>query len=206
MRSYTSLPWIEKPVLAYGVQRSPITMIVLHSTAGTAASAIAWFNNPQAGTSAHYVIDNKGQLYAMLEEYLSAWHAGDYNVNLKSIGIEHEGYTGLVRSDKEYATSAKLVADICKYYGIACDRAHIKAHREIVSTQCPTDLDVDRIVREAKAILTPAPSPIEVITTQVKQKVNTSVSDDSFKAWFVSYIGQQDKSTLRNWLRKILGI
>lgn len=164
-RKYTSLPYTEYPVAAgnFGPEseRRTIDTLILHSTAGTYQSSVNWFNNPQAGTSAHYVIANDGRLAAMLEEYLVGYHSGNYSVNQRSIGIEHEGYSGLVRKDTEYATSAKLVADICKFYNIPIDRAHIKPHREIVATACPTDLDVDRIIRDAKAIANPlTPSPV----------------------------------------------
>lgn len=197
-RTYTTLPYIEKPVLAYGVQRDPITTIILHSTAGTASSAISWFNNPNAGTSAHYIIANNGQLYAMLEEYLTGYHAGNYDVNLKSLGIEHEGYTGLVRSNAEYTTSAKLVADICKYYSIPCDRAHIKPHWEITQTSCPTDLDVDRIIREAKILISPPEDQATKDLKSVKSKINSSLTDEQFKSYVTSF----KATALRQWMRK----
>ncbi len=154
-RKYTSLPYTEYPTLAYGGEstRKPIDTIILHSTNSTYESAISWFNSPNAGTSAHYIIANDGRLAAMLEEYFVAYHSGNLQTNERSIGIEHEGYNGLVRKDSEYDTSAKLVADICKFYNIPCDSAHIKPHREIVATACPTDLDVNRIISSAKLIL-----------------------------------------------------
>ena len=154
-RAYTQLPYTEYPTLAYDseVQRLPIAMIILHSTAGTYESSISYFNNPKAGTSAHYIIANDGRLAGMLEEYNVAFHSGSYEVNRRSIGIEHEGYSGMVRKDSEYTMSAKLVADICKFYNIPCNRDTVKPHREIVPTACPTDLDIDRIIREANVIL-----------------------------------------------------
>lgn len=155
-RTYTTLPYIEYPVADgnFDGSRTSIDRIVLHSTAGTYQSAINWFGSVRAGTSAHYIISNKGELAAMLEEYNTAYHSGNYVMNQRSIGIEHEGYDGLVRSDKEYAMSAKLVADICKFYSIPCDSTHVIPHKSVIQTSCPTDLDVARIIREANAILT----------------------------------------------------
>jgi hypothetical protein len=46
-----------------------------------------------------------------------------------------------------------LVADICKFYNIPCDRKHIKKHSEIIPTACPNEIDVERIVRQARQIL-----------------------------------------------------
>ncbi len=156
-RKYTTLPYTEYPVATgnFDKTRKPITQIIIHSTVSKYESAIAWFGNPKAGTSAHYVIANDGRLAAMLEEYYTAYHSGNYGVNQSSIGIEHEWYSGLTLTDKLYATSAKLVADICKYYNIPCNRGTVKGHNEITATGCPNGVGVDRIVKEAQAILTP---------------------------------------------------
>lgn len=160
-RKYTQLPFTEYPVIAYDDEshRLPIDTIILHSTNSTYMSAVNWFNNPNAGTSAHYVISNNGDLAAMLEEYFVAFASGNYLVNQKSINIEHEGYVGMVRSDKEYEMSIKLVADICKFYSIPADNIHIKPHRDIVATSCPTDLDINRIINGAKALVSGTPTP-----------------------------------------------
>ena len=45
------------------------------------------------------------------------------------------------------------MADICKFYNIPCDRQHIKKHSEIVPTACPNEIDVERIVNQARQIL-----------------------------------------------------
>lgn len=158
-RKYTTLPFTEYTTYAYEDRFVPVTQIIIHSTVGTVASAISTFSNPNATTSAHYIVGNDGRLWAGLEEYEVAYHSGNIDVNRRSIGIEHEWYQGMVISDKLYATSAKLVADICKFYGLSANRGVIKGHKEIVPTGCPNQIDVDRIVREASAILTP-PTPV----------------------------------------------
>ena len=153
-RKYTSLPYTEYTVATgnFDTSRKPITQIVIHSTVSTYKSAISWFGNPKAGTSAHYIISNKGELAAMLEEYYTAYHSGNYGVNQTSIGIEHEWYNGITPSDKLYQESALLVHDICHFYGLSINRGVIKGHKEIVPTGCPNEIDVDRIVREAQAL------------------------------------------------------
>src|SRR5258708_18286423 len=82
-------------------------------------------------------------------------------MNQRSIGIEHiddNNYNG-IRPDILYATSARLVADICQFYGIPIDRKHILKHSEVsdAPTGCPDALDIERIVRQA--ILVPVPTP-----------------------------------------------
>jgi hypothetical protein len=71
-----------------------ISMIVLHATAGSAASALAWLTNPAARVSAHYLIEKSGHTYQLVADEYAAWHAGRASwqgqtaVNECSIGIE----------------------------------------------------------------------------------------------------------------------
>lgn len=73
-----------------------ITMLVLHATAGTARSALAWLTNKAARVSAHYLIDKQGQVYQLVDDDRAAWHAGRSSwrgqeaINERSIGIEIE--------------------------------------------------------------------------------------------------------------------
>jgi hypothetical protein len=154
-REETTLPNIEFTTATgnYDESRLPIDTIVIHSTVGTVQSAINRFGTKGTKVSAHYIIGNDGKLYQGLEEYYTAYHSGNYNINQRSIGIEHEWYQGIHPSDALYETSAKLVADICRFYNIPCDRQHIKKHSEIIPTACPNEIDVERIVRQARQIL-----------------------------------------------------
>lgn len=156
-RFTTAIPYKEYPV-AYGhfdKSRKPIDRIVLHTSVSTRQGIINTFGGGSRKVSAHYAVDLDGSLLAFLEEYYTAYHAGNYAMNQRSIGIEHidNGRYNDPRPDALYETSAKLVADICKFYDIPCDRQHILKHNEITATGCPHNLDVDRIVREAKKIL-----------------------------------------------------
>ena len=51
-------------------------MIVIHATAGTVRSALAWLTNPASRVSAHYLIDKAGQIYRLVPDEYAAWHAG----------------------------------------------------------------------------------------------------------------------------------
>lgn len=157
-RRFTSaIPYKEYTVALghFDKSRKPIDRIVLHTSVSTRQGLINTFGGGSRKVSAHYGIDLDGSLLAFLEEYWTAYHAGNYAMNQRSIGIEHidNGKYNDPRPDALYETSAKLVADICKFYDIPCDRKHILKHNEITATGCPHNLDVDRIVREAKAIL-----------------------------------------------------
>jgi N-acetyl-anhydromuramyl-L-alanine amidase AmpD len=73
-----------------------ISMIVLHATAGTARSALAWLTNPAARVSAHYLIDKSGHTYQLVRDENTAWHAGraswhgQTKINELSLGVELE--------------------------------------------------------------------------------------------------------------------
>lgn len=74
---------------------TPIDMLVLHYTGmETAEAALARLADPEAQVSAHYLIDEDGTVYTLVEESMRAWHAGlshwrgDSDVNARSIGIE----------------------------------------------------------------------------------------------------------------------
>lgn len=71
-----------------------IDCVVLHATAGSLSATLAWFKNPEAGVSAHYVVAKDGRVYQMVEERRRAYHAGASkyqgrtNFNNFSVGIE----------------------------------------------------------------------------------------------------------------------
>lgn len=167
-RKYTTLPFTEYTTTTYDTNRKPLTNIIIHSTVGTVRAAINTFSSPTAKTSAHYIVGNDGKLWAGLEEYNVGYHSGNYEMNQSSIGIENEWYQGIHPTEQLYATLAKLVADICKFYGLGCNRGVIKGHKEITPTSCPNEIDVDRVVREANIILKSV--PVESIA-QLKQKI-----------------------------------
>ncbi len=141
--------------------RKPIDRIVLHwFGAGTLESAHTTFQKP-GGTSAHYGISGS-RVWQWVKEENVAWHAGNYAMNQRSIGIEHDATTTSPASEETYKTSAQLLADICKKYNIPLDRTHVIKHSEVPrATQCPGTLDIDRIIALAQAInAQPVPSPI----------------------------------------------
>ena len=72
-----------------------IDMLLLHYTGmETAEDAFLRLKDPSAKVSAHYVIEEDGQLTRMVDETRRAWHAGvsywagDTDINGCSIGIE----------------------------------------------------------------------------------------------------------------------
>ena len=73
----------------------PVDMLVIHYTGmESAEDAMARLQDPAAGVSAHYLIDEDGAVYRLVDEEMRAWHAGEAwwrgrgDVNGRSIGIE----------------------------------------------------------------------------------------------------------------------
>ncbi|WP_053057523.1 golvesin C-terminal-like domain-containing protein [Rubrobacter aplysinae] len=112
----------------------PIDWVVIHVTQGSWSSALNWFQNPSAGVSAHYTVrSSDGKLGQSLSELNIGYHAGNWTVNRRSVGIEHEGYvsdpswfTGAM-----YRSSARLTAYLCDRFNIPADRDHIFGHNEV---------------------------------------------------------------------------
>ncbi|MFZ5482141.1 MAG: N-acetylmuramoyl-L-alanine amidase [Myxococcota bacterium] len=112
-----------------------VSYVIIHTMEGSYSGSISWFQNCSAEVSAHYLLrSSDGQITQMLDEADVGWHAGNWDYNLKSIGIEHEGYVSQPDTwytDTMYRASAALTADICDRYGIPKDRAHVIGHNEV---------------------------------------------------------------------------
>ena len=111
-----------------------INRIVIHVTQGSWSSAINWFKDGRAQVSAHYTVrSSDGKIGQSVREADIAWHAGNWDYNTHSIGIEHEGYVSQKRwfTDAMYRSSARLAAYLCKKYRIPIDRKHIIGHNQV---------------------------------------------------------------------------
>lgn len=134
-----------------GRRGKQVDLVVLHWIVGKLAAADATFQDPKRQASSHYGIGNE-VIHQYVQESDTAYHAGKFDVNLRSIGIEHEGGPNLPISEETYLTSAQLVREICSRYNIPIDSDHIKRHRDFKATACPGTLDVERIIREAQQV------------------------------------------------------
>ena len=109
-----------------------IQKIVIHVAEGGFASTYQWFKNPAAQASAHYVVSSTGEVAQMVPERDIAWHAGNWDVNVQSIGIEHAGFTNRTHfPDAQYRASARLAGSITSRYLIPPDRTHVIGHNEV---------------------------------------------------------------------------
>lgn len=137
--------------------RNKIDRIVIHHNATTSdeVARSTWYTRNGKQASAHYQV-TPDKIWGCVGENFTAWHAGTWSMNLRSIGIEHLNSTGAPSwniDERTYANSAKLIADICTRYNIPIDRQHIIKHSEVVPTACPGGINIDKLINMAKAIV-----------------------------------------------------
>ena len=135
---------------AAGREGAAVELIVDHWTVVMFEGAVRRFKDPTSILSAHYVIGQDGRIAQLVSEDDTAYHAGNYAVNLRSIGIEHEAGPAMAPTDALYAASAQLHLEIANRHGLTLAAGRtVVPHGAIVPTECPGTLDLDRIVREA---------------------------------------------------------
>lgn len=112
-----------------------IDKIIVHVAQGTFAGTLSWFrNSSNTGSSAHYTVrSSDGKIGQSVREEDIAWHAGWWDYNKRSIGIEHEGYVGNPDwfTKSMYRSSARLTAHLAKKYKIKINRENIVGHNEV---------------------------------------------------------------------------
>lgn len=86
---------ISAPSPNFNDRKLPISMLVLHYTGmENGQAALDRLRDSRAEVSAHYVVEEDGRIYNLVEESRRAWHAGKgewagvKDVNSASIGIE----------------------------------------------------------------------------------------------------------------------
>lgn len=118
---YPPAIWNPAASCNYSSRSTAVSHVTVHTTQGSYAGSISWFQNCSAGVSAHYVIrSSDGQVTQMVREADKAWHVG--NSNGYTIGIEHEGYVANPSAwytTAMYNASAALTKDILASRGLA---------------------------------------------------------------------------------------
>jgi N-acetyl-anhydromuramyl-L-alanine amidase AmpD len=97
-----------------------IRWFVVHVVEGSYEGCISWFQNPDADASTQYVVENDsaGEITQMVDEADTAWHAGNWDYNRHSLGVEHEGYTDETTFvDGLYRSSAAIARWAGETYG-----------------------------------------------------------------------------------------
>lgn len=111
-----------------------IKYIVIHDTEGTWEGVLHLIQDPTY-VSWHYTVRSTDGLIAQhVQTKDVAWHAGNWDVNARSIGIEHEGFLAQPDAwytEAMYRSSARLVKYLAGKYGIPLDRRHILGHDNV---------------------------------------------------------------------------
>jgi N-acetyl-anhydromuramyl-L-alanine amidase AmpD len=116
-----------------------IRFVVIHVSEGSFFGTVAWLRDPRAHASANFVVGRDGKVQELVPLHDIAWHAGNWAVNERSIGIENVGFTddpsGFTPS--EYRATAKLAAVVARRSLIPIDRQHIIGHYQVPDPNDP---------------------------------------------------------------------
>lgn len=122
--------------------RKKIDLIVIHHMAGVLTPTQCNNALKTRSGSIHYAIGNNGVIGYGIDEKYVAWHAGNWPVNQRSIGIEISNSKvggDWPVSDAAYKSAVQLVADIAKRNGLGklVFKQNIGYHALYASTACP---------------------------------------------------------------------
>ncbi|MDF3294010.1 N-acetylmuramoyl-L-alanine amidase [Streptomyces silvisoli] len=147
--------WIPAPYAKYGPdandygnhdvtnrpQDSSVDYIVIHDTEGTWDTTLKLVSDPHY-LGWHYTVrSSDGHVAEHMSTKDVGWHAGNWYVNSKSVGVEHEGFLAdpdAWYTEAMYRTSARLVRYLAHKYRVPLDRQHILGHDNVPGTEPST--------------------------------------------------------------------
>ena len=130
----------DAPSPNFDARTAPPDMIVLHYTGMTSGrAALRRLCDPKAKVSAHYMVEEDGEVFALVAEERRAWHAGvsfwkgERDINRISIGVElvNPGHQFGYRSfpEPQIAALIALLDDIRGRWSVP--DAHILGHSDV---------------------------------------------------------------------------
>lgn len=131
--SYEYITSYDSPNYTSGRQGCSIDKIIVHwwgdpNLGMTFQSVVNTLCSSSRQASAHYVLE-AGKVACIVDLNNTAWHAGNWNANLTSIGIECNPRCW----DGDVETLCELIADLWKTYGVL----PIYGHKDFHATACP---------------------------------------------------------------------
>lgn len=131
-----------------GREGRTIDKIVIHHNGGNLSIDQIWNVWQSREASAHYQVETGGRIGQLVNDWDTAWHAGDWDANLTSIGIEHadDSTDPWHVSDAAVDAGAHLVAALCKAYNLGRPEwgRNVFPHSQFTSTSCPASLAGDQ--------------------------------------------------------------
>lgn len=118
-----------------------IEFTVLHYNAGDLTVEDCYNIWQSREASAQYQVESSGRVGQLVNDWDTAWHAGDWDANCRSIGIEHANQGDSI-TDACLESGAHLVAAIHKTYGLGRPEwmVNVFPHCHFSATSCPGPL------------------------------------------------------------------
>ncbi|MGP3991216.1 N-acetylmuramoyl-L-alanine amidase [Streptomyces sp. 3N207] len=111
-----------------------IDYIIVHDTEATYETTLDLVTNPKYVSWNYTLRSSDGHVAQHVRNKDAAWHAGNWYVNSKSVGLEHEGFLtdpDAWYTEAMYRSSARLVKYLAERYDIPLDRQHILGHDNV---------------------------------------------------------------------------
>ncbi|MFE7951619.1 N-acetylmuramoyl-L-alanine amidase [Streptomyces sp. NPDC057426] len=118
-----------------------IEYIVVHDTEATWDVTLQLVQDPTYVSWQYSLRSSDGHVAQHLPLKDVGWHAGNWFVNAKSVGLEHEGFLTAPDSwytEAMYRASARLVRYLAQRYDIPLDRQHVLGHDNVPGTTAST--------------------------------------------------------------------
>ena len=135
---------------SYLENRSTTDAIIIHHVGNTnrdvsAAEIHRWHrNNGWSGIGYHFVIRKDGTIERGRPMDMLGAHC--YEHNWHTVGVNLVGaFDDNEPEPEQLAAAAKLLAALCRYYGLKPDEDTIKGHRDFNNTACPGQLLYDEL-------------------------------------------------------------
>lgn len=135
---------------SYLENRSTTDAIIIHHVGNTnrdvsAAEIHRWHrNNGWSGIGYHFVIRKDGTIERGRPMDMLGAHC--YEHNWHTVGVNLVGaFDDNEPEPEQLAAAAKLLAALCRYYGLKPDENTIKGHRDFNNTACPGQLLYDEL-------------------------------------------------------------
>lgn len=178
------VPWGYNPSNPsyYAGQNQPAAA-VLHVASGWASTIRTWAAQGYAGASWHFTVCQNGAVLQHIELEDGGYHAGiaryrydgspnpeptwsgwrgwGVNVNHYTIGIEHEGMSGVPFTPEQAAASRSLCEWIAATCGFPYDREHFPPHADIALLDRPHDFNTPALREEYYGFLFSSAPPAE---------------------------------------------
>ena len=116
-----------------------ISYIVEHYNAGNLTVEGCWQVWQTRQASAHYQVEDDGTIGQLVWDSNTAWHAGDWDANCESIGIEHANMPDGTITEATLDNGAHLTAALCHLYGLGRPEwmKNVFPHKHFQATSCP---------------------------------------------------------------------